>query len=60
MTTVLALLRVVEMVFDIDDIDSYGGVLGAIVTVGLLVAAGAVLVGRVPSRPVAALRRACL
>ena len=43
--TVLALLRVVEMVFDFDDLDSYGGVLGAIVTVGLLIAAGAVLAG---------------
>jgi hypothetical protein len=49
--TVLALLRVVELAFDFDDIDSYGGVLGAVMTVGLLVAAGAVLVGALRRDP---------
>ena len=49
--TVLAVLRVVELAFDFDDLDSYGGVLGAVVTVGLLVAAGAVLVGALRRDP---------
>ena len=49
--TVLAVLRVVELAFDFDDIDSYGGVLGALVTVGLLVAAGTVLVGSLRRDP---------
>ncbi len=51
MATVLALLRVVEMAFDVDDLDSYGGVVGAILTVGLLVAALAVLVGSMRRDP---------
>ena len=49
--TVLAGLRVVELAFDFDDLDSYGGVLGALVTVGLVVAAGAVLVGALRRDP---------
>jgi hypothetical protein len=49
--TVLALLRVVEMAFDFDDLDSYGGVIGAVLTIGLLVAAGAVLVGALRRDP---------
>ena len=49
--TVLALLRVVELAFDFDDIDSYGGVLGAVVTVALLVAAVALLVGALRRDP---------
>jgi hypothetical protein len=49
--TVLAVLRVVELAFDFDDIDSYGGVLGAVVTVALLIAAGAVLVGSLRRDP---------
>jgi hypothetical protein len=49
--TVLAILRVVEMAFDVDDLDSYGGVFGAVVTVALLVAAAAILVGALRRDP---------
>ena len=36
--TILAVLRVIEMLFDLDDLENYGGAIGAVLTVGMVVA----------------------
>jgi hypothetical protein len=49
--TILAVLRVIEMLFDLDDLEDYGGAIGAVLTVGLVVAAAAILVGSLRRDP---------
>jgi hypothetical protein len=48
--SVLAVLAVLELVFDLDDLDDRGGVLGAILTIGLAAASLAVFVGALMTR----------
>lgn len=48
--SVLAVLNVLEAIFDFDDIDDRGGVLGLILTIGLAAAALAVFVGALMAR----------
>jgi hypothetical protein len=48
--SVLAVLAVLELVFDLDDLDDRGGVLGAILTIGLAAASLAVFVGAIMAR----------
>ncbi len=48
---VLAVLRLVEFVFDFDDLEDYGGPIGAVLTVGLALAAGALLLGALRRDP---------
>ncbi len=49
--TILASLRLIELAFDVDDLDDYGGPIGAILTVALVVAAGAILLGALRRDP---------
>jgi hypothetical protein len=49
--TILAILRLIEMLFDLDDLENYGGAIGAVLTVGLVMAAGAILVGSMRRDP---------
>jgi hypothetical protein len=48
--SVLSVLAVLELVFDLDDIDDRGGVLGAILTIGLGAASLVVFVGALMAR----------
>ncbi len=49
--TILAILRVIEMLFDLDDLENYGGAIGAVLTFGMVVGAGAILVGSMRRDP---------
>lgn len=48
---VLAVLRLIELLFDLDTLERFGGPIGAILTVAMVVAAGAVLVGALRRDP---------